>query len=641
MTFINLAEDLFTSNEIPPQARVIFVSDAFASDYKGGAELTTEALLETSPFEVFRIRSDKLNMALLEKGFEKYWIFGNYANMNKELIPSIVANLKYSIIEYDFKYCKYRSPEKHAECERKPCDCANEQSGKLVSAFMYGARSLFWMSEKQQQRYHKVFPFLAERPNTVISSIFSDETLASIKMFRAKKAKRSGWIVMGSPSWIKGVDDAKAFCEKNDLEYEVVWDLGHHEFLQKLAQAEGLVFLPKGGDTCPRMVIEAKLLGCKLELNDNVMHKDEVWFDTDDLLETESYLYANRQWFWNAIKADMEYVPTISGYTTTKNCVEQRYPFRETIKSMLGFCDEVIVVDGGSDDGTWEQLLEMAGDDERLRVYQFERDWEHKRFAVFDGAQKALARSLCTKEFCWQQDSDEIVHENDYEKVIDMVKQIPRHVPMVALPVIEYWGGKDKVRMDINPWKWRLSRNLPEITHGVPAELRRHDSQGDLYAGEGTDGCDYVRFDNYTPIPFANFFTPDIEQLRNQGLTDQIARQQFESWFNASIKSLPSVHHFSWFNIRRKIETYKNYWSQHWQSMYNIVQDDIPENNMFFEKPWSLVRDEEMDALAKKLADEMGGWIFHSRVDFSKPTPHIKCEISPPAVMDEWIGENS
>ena len=43
---------------------------------------------------------------------------------------------------------------------------------------------------------------------------------------------------------------------------------------------------------------------------------------------------------------------TISGYTTTYNCLKEDYPFLESIQSMLGFCDEVVVVDGCSDDGT-------------------------------------------------------------------------------------------------------------------------------------------------------------------------------------------------------------------------------------------------------------------------------------------------
>ena len=64
---------------------------------------------------------------------------------------------------------------------------------------------------------------------------------------------------------------------------------------------------------------------------------------------------------------------------------------------------------------------------------------------------------------------------------------------------------------------------------------------------------------------------------------------------------LPGVYHYSWYDLSRKIKTYKNYWSQHWQSMYNIVQEDTIENNMFFDKPWSEVTDSEIDNLAKKL----------------------------------------
>ena len=90
---------------------------------------------------------------------------------------------------------------------------------------------------------------------------------------------------------------------------------------------------------------------------------------------------------------------------------------RESINSLLGFCDEVVVVDGGSNDGTWEQLRDWASSEEKLKVYQVKRDWNDYRFAVFDGQQKAVARSLCKGEWCWQMDIDEVVHENDYGKI--------------------------------------------------------------------------------------------------------------------------------------------------------------------------------------------------------------------------------
>ena len=72
--------------------------------------------------------------------------------------------------------------------------------------------------------------------------------------------------------------------------------------LQKLAESKGLCFKPTGLDTCPRMVIEAKLLGCELDINDLVQHKDEEWF-TKGYEEIKEYLIQRPVYFWeNAFK---------------------------------------------------------------------------------------------------------------------------------------------------------------------------------------------------------------------------------------------------------------------------------------------------------------------------------------------------
>lgn len=624
---------------IPEDCDIVFVSDMFVEDYVGGAELTSEALIESSPLSVYKLKSKDVDIKMLESGVSKFWIFGNFSQMNLQLIPSIVANMNYSVLEYDYKYCNYRSPEKHQAATGSPCNCHEDTHGKIISAFYYGAKSLWWMSEAQENLYHRKFPFLKERSNTVLSSVFSEKFFASVKVLneKYKDSERSGWVVLSSDSWIKGTDDAINWCEQNNKNYNVVKGWTHDRVLEEMAQAEGFVYLPKGNDTCPRMVIEAKLLGCKLQLNEYVQHKDEEWFTSNDEFDTEAYLYAARERFWNGIKYDMTYSPTISGYTTVYNCISQKYPFGSSIDSLLGFCDEVVVVDGGSTDGTWKHLLEKYKDNDRVILHQNKKDWDHPRFAVFDGAQKALARSLCNSEFCWQQDSDEVVHENDYKKVKLLVKNFPKQPDLVALPVIEYWGGEEKVRLDINPWKWRLSRNRPNITHGIPKELRKFDKNGELYSAPGSDGCDYVDSASFERVPFANFYTKDVEEVRLASITNPGAKDGYESWFKSSIEAFPSVHHYSWFDLERKINTYKNYWSKHWQSLYNISQDDTADNNMFFNKSWSDVTNTEISELALKLKNEMGGWIFHQKIDFSKPTPHMTIDREHPETIKEWL----
>jgi len=281
----------------------------------------------------------------------------------------------------------------------------------------------------------------------------------------------------------------------------------------------------------------------------------------------------------------------------------------------------------------------MAKKNDKLIIHQNNRDWSDKRFAVFDGLQKSLARALCTGEFCWQQDVDEIVHESDYEKVKSLANQLPNNVDLVALPILEFWGNSGKVRIDVNPWKWRLSRNRPYITHGIPANLRKFDDDGRLYSLPGTDGCDYVRADTYEPIPFMNFYTEDVHSLREKALSDcdEESITNYGTWLSSVFDALPGVYHYSWFDIERKIRTYRDYWSKHWQSLYDIEQEDTPDNNMFFNKSWENVSEDEITDLSKRLSSEMGGWIFHQKIDFSKKTPHISLSSSHPKEIKKWI----
>lgn len=636
MPTFNTKDEIFGS-KIKDQHQVIFVADLFVEDYIGGAELTSEALISESPYGILKLKSQDVTMDLLHQGADKFWIFGNFSALNPQLIPSIVANLKYSVLEYDYKYCRYRSPEKHLSVTQKSCDCHEQINGKLISAFYCGAQGMWWMSEGQKDHYTNLFPFLLEKSNVVLSSVFNKKTLGTIRALREgilkSKEERKKWIVLGSESWIKGFDDAKSWCKENVKDVDVLWNMSYETTLTKMAIAEGFVYLPRGKDTCPRMVIEAKLLGCTLHINDNVQHKNEEWFATDDVESIEAYLYAAPGLFWNGIRSMMNYKPTISGYTQTRNCIEQNYPWEQSIKSLLGFCNEVIIVDGGSTDGTWERLLEIQQIEPRVKPFQIIRDWNDKRFALFNGQQKAEARSKCISEFCWQVDIDEVVHEDDYSKIIDLVTKFPKGIDLIALPIIEYWGGPEKARVDVNPWKWRLSRNNPNITHGLPKSHRRFDDEGTMFS-IGSDGDDYIYKDTLENVPCVSFYTNEVDSARQAAMSgNKQALVAYENWLNQVIEQLPGVYHYSWYDLERKIHTYKGFWSRHWTSLYNQVQEDVSENNKFFDKQWSDVKDEEIKDLAIRMKAELGGWIFHHRVDFSKPTPWLIIKKSEPAVM--------
>lgn len=633
---MNFRENVFLNPNklIEEDCEIIFVADLFEEDYAGGAEMTSEALIQESPYKVQKIHSRDVSLASLSQGKDKFWLFGNFAQLNPELIPTIVANIDYGILEYDYKYCKFRSPEKHKSVLNVDCDCHDQMNGKLISAFFYGSKCLWWMSEKQKKVYHERFPFLAEKDNIVLSSVFTKKTLGLLRVLRtsSKDSERKGWLVLGSQSWVKGYESAKKWCEDNNISHEVVWNVPYEELLAKLSASEGFVYLPAGADTCPRMVIEAKLLGCKLHINEFVQHKDEEWFDTDNLESIHDYLYTSPGLFWKTVEVIVNKIPTISGYITTYNCEKQGYPYLRSIKSMLQFCDEVCVVDGGSTDGTYESLEDLSRKDARVKIKKIERDWKHPRHAVFDGMQKAEARKMCTGDFCWQMDSDEIVHESDVDKIKDLCKNFPKGVELLSLPVIEYWGGPEKVRVDIQPWKWRLSRNLSHITHGIPAHLRRIDGEGHLYAAQGTDGCDMIHSDTGEPIPHVTFHTAESERVRQAAvLGNTEALNVYQDWFNHVVRNIPGVHHYSWYDMARKMRLYRDYWTRHWNSLFDGSMEDTSDTNMMFDLPWSQVTEAMIEERAKELSEKTGGWIWHRKWNGQR-IPHIRVNVKEPNV---------
>mgnify|MGYP000454021728 CR=1 FL=1 len=643
---------------IPEDTEIIFVSDMFVEQYPyGGAEKSSEALIKSSPFKVFKLQSKDISLELLEQGFNRYWIFGNFTAMDYKLIPSVIANLKYSIIEYDYKFCRYRSTIKHELAEQQKCNCDNEENGKLISAFFYGSKSIYWMSEKQREIYHNLFPFLAEKEDMILSSVFDDEFFVKIKMLREKYANydRREWLVLDSPSWIKNADGCAKFCEENNLPYKKIWGLEYDMLLTELAKAKGAVMLYNSPDSCPRFHIECVLLGGKAVVNEHIQHADELWINEEaSILDTESYLFLSRERFWNDVKRNMNLkMPTIGAYTTTRNVIYQKYPWQESIQSALSICDEVVVYDTSdldeNNDETLKYLQEWEGKEPKLKVYHGDApNRKNKDWALGDGNAKAISRCHASScDYLIQFDIDEILDPRK-ELWQNLVKNFPNNCDLLCLPVVEWWGKK-KIRCDVNPHKVRISRNAPHITHGVPAELRQFRKEtGEMFVHPpfASDGCDMIRFDNFNRIPFLNFYNQqEVDKVRYFALQgNEEARKRYEEWTERVVSQIPTIFHLSWISVENKMLRYKadeengGYkWQDAWMSLYNMKEGDLPKNNNFFpEQKWADVSKEEVKEKAQKIEEKLGGWIFHRPVDLNANVPHInlKNELIPDFIKE-------
>lgn len=276
--------------------KFVVVADYFTEQVLGGAELSTQALIDTCPGDVVAILSRDIGDEDIEKYKDHYWIFTNVWLLKWGLIPRIVNTLKYSIVEYDFKYCVYRSPDMHARQEGMDCNCTNI----VLDEFFMRADNIFFMSALQKVWYEMKMPFLKDQRCFVLSSLFDDKTLDKLTAL-APEHKENCWAIMWSASSLKGFNEAVRYAETHKINYRIFKDLGYDEMLMALSKCEGLIYKPIGGDTCPRAVIEAKLMGLKCDLNYFVMHQYEEWF-AGDVEQALRYLKNNKKFFWSEVK---------------------------------------------------------------------------------------------------------------------------------------------------------------------------------------------------------------------------------------------------------------------------------------------------------------------------------------------------
>lgn len=290
---------------IPKKTDVVFVADLFEADYKGGAELTTEALVSSAPgLRVFKLHSTSLTADLVAKHKDLTWVLCNWSMAPRDGLSALVTEgCKFVCVEYDYKYCSARSSHLHnlQLGYGKECEC--HKSKNFAVALYKRAAHVFFMSEAQKKEYESKFPAMTEWTHTsVLSSVWKEADLDHICSLRKEASERKKeWAVLSGGSWIKNQEATEKWCKENAIPYETVGNRPYWDFLQKLSEYKGLIFHPAGFDTCPRLVVEAKLLGLELNLNDNVQHKEENWFKDASVSATVEYLRSRPSVFWSTL----------------------------------------------------------------------------------------------------------------------------------------------------------------------------------------------------------------------------------------------------------------------------------------------------------------------------------------------------
>jgi hypothetical protein len=252
--------------------RVLFLADQFSDvtrsrneKHPGGAELTDAAALQACPWPVTTRRFGDLSPG--ESSTYDIIVVANSHSATRQQLTEVAGTNRHIAFEHDLRVCRWRGnfPKSIDPAHRRShrCWCPHPESRE----FFASARVIFLTT--LQERIFRNNPYFSCGTSRVLgSSLFEQEKLE--RAAAAPDRKRSGTVVFASPHRIKGFAEAQRYCRERDIEPSVIRGLPPQGVLELFAQSERFVYLPIGPEWAGRMVVEARLLGCEVVLNDNV-----------------------------------------------------------------------------------------------------------------------------------------------------------------------------------------------------------------------------------------------------------------------------------------------------------------------------------------------------------------------------------
>lgn len=107
---------------------------------------------------------------------------------------------------------------------------------------------------------------------------------------------------------------------------------------------------------------------------------------------------------------------TLTGITWAYNAISQDYCLGESVNSLKEFCDEVIVLDAGSTDGS-DELVKSLQDKKTRAILCSNEEWKSQqgKWKLSYFTNKAIEQA--TSDFIYSQQADEVTHEACYDNI--------------------------------------------------------------------------------------------------------------------------------------------------------------------------------------------------------------------------------
>ena len=355
---------------------IVFIADFFAEHVHGGGELANEEVIKyflNMDTDVEKKRSHEITEKYLLENADKFFIVANFVNLKSSLL-SLFKNLNYIIYEHDHKYVDTRNPSVFKNYLAPYESLTNKR-------FYEKAKAVFCQSKIHSEVLAK--NLLIDNVVSLGCSLWNEETLDFIESIYGNKKNHKVSIV-DSKNKIKGTYEARRYCKENNIDYSLIGSSDYYIFLTQLSQTESLVFFPSTLESFCRLVVEARMLGCKLITNDNVGATSEEWFSKkgqelinfirkkqSSVLQTFSDAFEGRE--LNFIKPPE--VPKISIITSVYKAEKYIKEFLEDITKQTVFDNcELILINANSPQNEEEIIKDYLEKHDNIVYKKLDKD---------------------------------------------------------------------------------------------------------------------------------------------------------------------------------------------------------------------------------------------------------------------------
>lgn len=137
----------------------------------------------------------------------------------------------------------------------------------------------------------------------------------------------------------------------------------------------------------------------------------------------------------------------VCGFTIIRNAIKFDYPVIESITSILPICDEFVVAVGNSDDETLQLIQSINSPKIKIIETIWDDTLREGGKVLADETNKAFDAISAEFDWCIYIQSDEVVHEQDHQTIVDAMKNELNNTKIDGLlfNYLHFYGSYDFV----------------------------------------------------------------------------------------------------------------------------------------------------------------------------------------------------